>query len=437
MGAVIGMLAEPGRVDDLLDNQAVQLKQQGVETRHVPAGPGAHYQGFSHQQLYDMVNNQVDPGTVGAAGDTWTKLGQKFAGFTEKVVGALGSSEINWTGKAGDGARGALAKIANSAGETGTAAQLAGTLAAQQSRALSTAKASVPPPPAEPFDARAANAKRAEITDPAAYAKQEQADAAAFSAQKQQHEEAARKVETYDRTMTQVATAQPAFAPAPPTAPKVPGEPSSPVVPNPGFTGQGNTQPPQVGGNDTTNTSWTAPPGTGNGTTNTSGLNNNLGLGGTGQPGLGGGNNQHNLGLGVSPAPGPNSGVRGSQSGRTAGGGPGGRGGGTGMGSGRMPGGSAGIGGSNAAARGFGPGGSSGVLPPGESAAGRGGAASGGGAAGRGGAGAGAMGGMGAGGAKGEGGEDLERTTPSYLLEPDLDEIFGNGELVAPPVIGG
>lgn len=47
------------------------------------------------------------------------------------------------------------------------------------------------------------------------------------------------------------------------------------------------------------------------------------------------------------------------------------------------------------------------------------------------------MGGMGAGGAKGEGGEDLEHQSPSYLLEPDPDAIFGSSEMVAPPTIGG
>jgi hypothetical protein len=40
----------------------------------------------------------------------------------------------------------------------------------------------------------------------------------------------------------------------------------------------------------------------------------------------------------------------------------------------------------------------------------------------------------GAGGAKGEGGDDLEHT--SKYLQPS-DEYFGDGTMVAPPVIGG
>jgi len=38
--------------------------------------------------------------------------------------------------------------------------------------------------------------------------------------------------------------------------------------------------------------------------------------------------------------------------------------------------------------------------------------------------------------ARGQGDEDKEHRRPSYLVEDDPDEIFGNGQRVAPPVIG-
>jgi hypothetical protein len=44
------------------------------------------------------------------------------------------------------------------------------------------------------------------------------------------------------------------------------------------------------------------------------------------------------------------------------------------------------------------------------------------------------MGGMG-GGAKGQGDEDTEHKAPSYLVE--TEDVFGDGTMVAPPVIGG
>jgi hypothetical protein len=120
------------------------------------------------------------------------------------------------------------------------------------------------------------------------------------------------------------------------------------------------------------------------------------------------------------------------------GGGPGGgRGGGPGgMGGGRMP----GMGGPGGMGAGFGPGGMSGAMGHGEGRGGFGPGGSGGfgpgGAAGRGGAGAAGMGaGMGAGAGRGQGEEDKEHKAASYLQE--TEDIFGDGTMVAPPVIGG
>ncbi|NUT98067.1 MAG: hypothetical protein HOY78_39250 [Saccharothrix sp.] len=45
------------------------------------------------------------------------------------------------------------------------------------------------------------------------------------------------------------------------------------------------------------------------------------------------------------------------------------------------------------------------------------------------------MGGMGAGAGKGEGDEDKEHKSASYLVE--TEDVFGDGTMVAPPVIGG
>jgi len=441
LGMVMQLVEAPHRVNDVLDAQAAQLKGQ-VLTRSAPAQPDAHYIGIPHQQLHESVNNGVDPGAIGEIADVWTQIGNELATFNDNVATAIGSSEADWTGKAGDGARQALANMGNRAGETGTAAQLAGTLFTQQARALSDAKNNVPPPPAQPFDPAASRERLMSITDPIQFVQQAAADQAAFQKQQADHEQAARAVETYDRTVAQTAAAQPAFAPEPPAPPKDPADPGRPpIAPNPGFTGRGNTPPPRVG-NDTTNTSWTAPSTVGTGTTNTSSLNSNLGGNGLNLGNQGGNSPLGNSNLNVvGPLPG-NSGDKdrsGGPGGRT-GGGPGGR---SGVGSGRVPGGmgggrvpgAAGLGNPNAA-KGFGPGGSAGVMAGNEGTAARGGGSSAG-AAGRGGAGAGAMGGMGAGAAKGQGGEDIERNTPSYLINEDNgNEIVGDLGLVTPPVIG-
>jgi hypothetical protein len=83
---------------------------------------------------------------------------------------------------------------------------------------------------------------------------------------------------------------------------------------------------------------------------------------------------------------------------------------------------------------GFGPrgsGGSAGVAGEGWFGTGLGGAA---GAAGRGGVGGVPLAAMGAGAGRGQGDEDTEHRRPSYLIE--MDDIFGDGRKVAPPVIG-
>ncbi|WP_253730373.1 hypothetical protein [Lentzea flava] len=102
--------------------------------------------------------------------------------FQDGIAAAIGSSEADWSGKAADQARTAVAGLGNKASEAGTAAQFAGKLIAQQSRALSTAKSTVPPPPAVPYDPAAANAGRMAITDPILYGQQAAADTAAEAA---------------------------------------------------------------------------------------------------------------------------------------------------------------------------------------------------------------------------------------------------------------
>jgi hypothetical protein len=449
-GVIIGILKAPNQVDDLLDAQAAKLKGQ-VLTRPAPEEPGVHYLGIPHQRLHDSVNNGVDPGAVGEMGDIWTTLGNQLATFNDDIVTAIGNSEADWTGKAGDGARQALADMGNRAGETGTSAQLAGTLFTQQSRALSTAKANVPPPPAEPFNAQAANDRLLSMIDPIAMVRQAAADKAAFEQQQKDHQEAARAVETYDRTVAQTAAAQPAFAPAPVAQPQPqpnPPQPNPPSPIDPPGTGEpkarDNTPPPVISG--TTDTAWaTTPAATGGNTTNPSGV------GGTPPPGgnqLGGGNTNPGGGGpvfgGFPPGPNPGRTTTGPNVGRPVGSPPGGPGGGSGTGTGRggaggvgrlpgMPGGGVGLPGGAAAAKGIG--GSTGMLP-GDGTAARGGGSAAGAAGGRGAAGAAAgmapMGGAG----RGQGDEDIEHQSPSYLLEPDPDEVFGTDETTAPPVIG-
>ncbi|MBB5960339.1 hypothetical protein FHS29_006962 [Saccharothrix tamanrassetensis] len=448
-GPYIGGLVDPGRVDDLLDRQAAQLKD-GVLTRSAPADPGVFYLGIPHQRLYDSVHEGVDPGRVGDMGTDWTELGNKLATFHQAIATAIGNSEADWVGEAGNGARQALADMGNRAGETGVSAQLAGTLFTQQSRALADAKNTVPPPPAEPFDVRAANDRLLSITDPIQLAQQAAADRAAFEQQQKDHQEAARVVETYDRTVAQTSAAQPAFAPAP-TPPKERVDPTPAPRPTP-ETPPGRTPTPTVNGTTETSTATAQPSipkadpssqsaNTPGGSTQTSGasltptyapVQNPKNGPGTGPlPVIGGAPGRTPSGTGHPPGRSNTPAARPSTPGSRPGGLPGGA----------------------AAARAFGTGGAAGFPPgtgtPPGGAAGNPGAATPGAprsgptgpgttaATGRGTTGPGGMPGMpgvGPTGARGE--EDIEHETPSYLVEPDPDEVFGTPGTTAPPVIG-
>ena len=148
-GPYVAHLLGGGKVDDLLDAQAAQLKGQ-VTTRTAPPEPGVDYLGISHRELHEGVHVGGDPGRVGEHGDLWTSLGNELVEFNDAIAKAIADSEPDWTGKAGDRARQAMAELARKAGETAVAAQMAGTLFAQQSRALATARATVPPPDHDP-----------------------------------------------------------------------------------------------------------------------------------------------------------------------------------------------------------------------------------------------------------------------------------------------
>ena len=286
-GPYVAHLLGPARVDDLLDAQAARLRGQ-VMTRSAPPEPGVDYLGITHQELHEGVHVGGDPGIVGEHGDLWTQLGNELVEFNDAIVKAIADSEPDWTGEAGDQARQAMAGLAQKAGETAVAAQLAGTLFAQQSRALATARANVPPPPAEPFDVDAANRRLMTTTDPVALVMRAAADRAEFLRQQEEHRQAAEAVRNYDRTVAQTAAAQPAFAP-PPAAPTPPEGRPTPVPPG-RVTGERAAVPP-VG--DTTDPASATPDTggtTGGGTTNASGTGSPTsvpgGNSGTGGPGV-------------------------------------------------------------------------------------------------------------------------------------------------------
>jgi len=399
------------------------------------------YMGFDHEQMKQMVTT-VEPGQVSEVSTAWTELANAMAIFGEELNKAANNSNATWKGAAAESAFGFVSGLGKWSDDTGQAAQLAADRVFSQSQAGESAKNSMPEPVPFSWDTEM---QKWGAAGGLGLATAVSDSVKAYEASNEAHAEAARVMSTYDNELYGAASQTPAFA-----------------------------QPPTFGqgGGDYSHSITPVDPGAGTGTTpastNPSGYSGGTGSSGStsssGTSGTGTGGPQPTLPVGVPrPLPkGPGTGSGWVPPGPTvpAGNrqgplpsGPVGQGNSNMNGPGAMPmtgamGPMGGGGGSEArSGRGFGPGGSagsgqgaaSGAAKPGgigaaEAAAGRGG----GGAGAAGAARAGGMGaGMaGAGGNKGQGGEDSEHNRPAYLVEGDPDEVFGNNERTAPPVIG-
>ncbi|ONI82403.1 hypothetical protein ALI22I_40615 [Saccharothrix sp. ALI-22-I] len=455
--------------------QATQEKQleQVVENYRPPLSPpGSFYMGYDHKALQTMVTENMVPSTANEQGEAWTKIGNTLAELQTNLTSATAASKGAWQGAAAESAQGYFTNVATWSGNAAQGAQLTGNKLYTQSTAAEQAKNAMP----EPVDFSTADAYKMLFSEPNPFKWAGTIDQIEqkFEEKQQAHERAAEVMTTMSTSFQESGSTMPAFSPPPPMS-------------SGGGTGDGNqtgtgeiggrqTMPSGVGNGTGTGTGTGTGSGelgvpgggTGGGNTHQSGLNGGTGGGNTNLPGGGGGNtNLPGGGNGIyppgpgiyPPGTGPNGrptvppgGRPGMPGGPGTGGRPGGGGGG-GNGMGRMPGGGGGPGGMAAAGRGgmggggmggggFGPGGSAGALgETGRSGAGGfgpggSGGLAGAGAAGRGGAaGVGAGMGAGAGGARGQGDEDKEHKAASYLVE--TEDVFGDGTMVAPPVIGG
>ncbi|MFJ6670812.1 hypothetical protein ACIQMJ_06845 [Actinosynnema sp. NPDC091369] len=444
--------------------QEQQLEQVVENYRPPLSPPGSHYLAYDHKALKDMVTQNMAPSTANEQGEAWTKIGNTLAELQANLTSATAASKGAWQGAAAESAQGYFTNVATWSGNAAQGAQLTGNKLYTQSTAAEQAKNAMP----EPVEFSTADAYKMFFSEPNPFKWAETIDQIEqkFEEKQQAHERAAEVMTTMSTSFQESGSTMPAFSPPPP------------------MEGTGGSGDPGQNGTAQIGSRPTVPSGNGNGTGSGSGFGD-LGVpgggGGTGSGSGGGNTNQSGLngpGGGTTTLPGPgglpggggNTNIPGpgggpyppgiyppgtgpnqrpttppggrppgmpNGPGRGPGGGPGGRGFGGGPGGG--PGGMAAAG--RGGLGGFGPGGSAGTL--GEAgrtgAGGFGPGGSGGlggaGAAGRGGAGGMGAGGMGAGAGRGQGEEDKEHKAASYLVE--TEDVFGDGTMVAPPVIGG
>jgi hypothetical protein len=393
--------------------------------------PNANYPGLPHDELKKLVTVNVDPGAAYKAGDEWKQLAGQLREAAITLDAAINGSQSHWEGAAADLARAHLSKVRDWSADTAEYFNATGTAMHDQVDAAAKAKTDMPDPinfdPVKMFEQAAGN-PISMITLPVQMYE-------TYNASNEAKDKAVKVVETRDASMQLASSSIPAFTPPPDISD---GSSTSTTVASAGPVGsgsgvaayQGHSGGGSYGGGGSYNpgNSGYQPvhQGTGGGTYTPNpvgGTTSGTRVAGY-DPGPGGpGYNNPNL----SSTPGGNSpyGPSGSGPGVAGGFGPGVAGGGAGGGAGYR----GGAGASSSAS---------------SSSAGRPGAGPSSGAAGSAAEGAGARGGMGsagaAGGQSGMGGrggkkeEDKEHKRPTFLVE--TDDVFGDGQMVAPTVIG-
>jgi hypothetical protein len=390
----------------------------------------------------------------------WRDLSKGHVDVAELINKAVSDSGAAWEGSAGDAARGATSPLATWADVTGETATSAATTSDSVGEAYVNAKYAMAKPPAVP--------DKPFLND---YAFWETDYDEAVKDNQKVSEANMRAFSQYGETVSASTNNMPTFISPTATDANMQEQGSGPIdkvdPPGPGTppkigdrTGGGDRL--TSGDDDSTGTSGWKPPGTGDDTNPSRvdpkfpppppnddwrnrppppNVDPNLPPGGgTGRWNPNDPNDPRNRGRLDPNDPrnrpgGPN--APGAGRGGGGGGGAGGGGGGGGLGAGGLGGAAAAkAGGMGGMGSGFG--GAAGVAGAGEQGRGAGGfgpAGGAAGAAGRGGAAGMGAGGMGAGGQRGQGEEDKEHKSASYLQE--TEDIFGDGTMVAPPVIGG
>ncbi|WP_406692421.1 PPE domain-containing protein [Saccharopolyspora sp. ID03-671] len=100
----------------------------------------------SHEELYDAVHIDNDPGRAGQLADEWTKLGREMAEAADRMSEKLRATEAGWQGEAADAARSAIQKLADWSRDAGESAGALAERMSEQGRIMEKAKAEMPEP---------------------------------------------------------------------------------------------------------------------------------------------------------------------------------------------------------------------------------------------------------------------------------------------------
>ncbi|WP_103355300.1 hypothetical protein [Amycolatopsis sp. CA-128772] len=204
-------------------NQAAQYSvEQGKvllhnqSTRGDAPAPEQNYPASTHEELYNMVHQNMDPKDLDDRGRLANRIGNWLADVSNSANDAVNSSEIQWQGTGAAQAHGFFQNTASYTAETANAAQLSSNRYSQQAAAADYAQKNMPEPTG--FDQQAEINKATQqyqggdlvgatqtMTNVAA--KQQQADAA--------HQQAVQVLQNLDSTYHETASTQPTYTPPP------------------------------------------------------------------------------------------------------------------------------------------------------------------------------------------------------------------------------
>jgi PPE family protein len=111
---------------------------------------GNRWQGYSHQQLYDMLHSGPGPAAAGVAADRWSSMAGALSDIQQDISSGVAASGAAWVGTAADSAHGALNPLGQWAEQASSAADVMRISAELQGDLLSKARADMPAPVAIP-----------------------------------------------------------------------------------------------------------------------------------------------------------------------------------------------------------------------------------------------------------------------------------------------
>jgi hypothetical protein len=197
---------------------------------------------YSHQQLYDMVNNGVDLNGATDVAASWASLSETLTQMSSTLNTALAASTDGWQGTAADKARTSLSGLVNWTNNTGENAVVVSGCVSRQADALQTARTAMPTPPPQignapiPATQNPATQNQAFATPPIA----SPGPVLIRSQAAESHAQAARVMQQYQSSSADIARTIPQFyAPSSPVTGPTPPVNAPIAPPAPPHTGPG------------------------------------------------------------------------------------------------------------------------------------------------------------------------------------------------------